>query len=190
VALNDRREITGVFGGDVIKAHAEGCAFVGEHALIPVDRPFDVVITTNSCYPLDQNLYQSVKGLSAAVRVVHPGGAIILVSACADGLPAHGSYAELLRRSGSPQGALDLLARPGFQAHDQWQVQVQAQVQLKADIYIHSDGLSDDEICLALFTPLHDLPSSLEDLRKRYGPQTCILTDGPQTIPTLIQVPR
>jgi nickel-dependent lactate racemase len=189
VALNDRREITAVFAGDMLKAHAEGCAFVGKHALIPVGQPYDVVITTNSGYPLDQNLYQSVKGLSAAARIVRPGGAIILVAACADGLPAHGGYAELLQRSGSPQGVFDLLARPGFQAHDQWQVQIQAHIQLKADVYVNSDGLSDDEIRLALFTPLHDLPSSLEDLRKRYGPRTCILPDGPQTIPTLIHEP-
>ena len=187
VSMNDRREITSVFAGDVIQAHAAGCAFVGVHALVPVERPFDVVITTNSGYPLDQNLYQAVKGISAAARVVRPGGAIVLVAACADGLPAHGGYAELLHRGGSPQGVLDLLARPGFEAHDQWTVQVQAQIQLKAEVYVYSDGLSDDEIRLALFTSLHDLPSSLEDLRKRYGPRTCILPDGPQTIPTLIQ---
>jgi hypothetical protein len=112
---------------------------------------------------------------------------IVLVAACSDGLPAHSGYAELLRQGGSPSEVLDLLARPGFQAHDQWTVQVQAQIQLKADVCVYSDGLSDDEIRLALFTPLHDLPSSLQDLRKRYGPRTCILPDGPQTIPTLTQ---
>ena len=186
VALNDRREITAVFAGDMLKAHAQGCAFVGKQALVPVSQPFDVVVTTNSGYPLDQNLYQSVKGLSAAARIVRPGGAIILVAACADGLPAHGGYAELLQQGGSPQGVLDLLAQPGFLAHDQWQVQIQAQIQLKADVYVYSKGLSDDEIRLALFTPLHDLPSALEDLRKHYGPRIGILPDGPQTIPTLI----
>jgi nickel-dependent lactate racemase len=186
VAMNDHREITGVFAGDMIETHAEGCTFVGKHALVPVKHSFDMVITTNSGYLLDQNLYQSVKGLSAAARVVRSGGAIILVTACADGLPAHGGYAKFLRRSGSPQGVLDLLAQPGFQAHDRWQVQVQAQIQLKVDVYVYSDGLSDDEIRQALFTPLHDLPSSLENLCKRYGSRICILPDGPQTIPTLI----
>jgi len=83
-------------------------------------------------------------------------------------------------------GRPDLLARPGFQAHDQWTVQIQAQIQLKADVYIlYSDGLSDDEIYLALFTPLHDLPSALEELPKRYGSRTCILPDGPLTLPML-----
>jgi hypothetical protein len=85
-------------------------------------------------------------------------------------------------------GRPDLLARPGFQAHDQWTVQIQAQIQLKAEDYINSDGLSDDEIHLALLTPLHDLPSTLEELRKRYGPRTCILPDGPLTLPMLTRL--
>lgn len=114
VAMNHRREITGVFAGDVIEAHRAGCAFIGEHALVPVRHLFDVVVTTNSGYPQDQNLYQAVKGISAAARVVRPGGTIVLVAACADGLPAHGGYAGLLHQGGSPQGVLDLLSQPVY----------------------------------------------------------------------------
>jgi nickel-dependent lactate racemase len=187
VAMNHRREITGVFAGNVIEAHRAGCAFVGEHALVPVGHLYDVVVTTNSGYPQDQNLYQAVKGISAAARVVRQGGTIVLVAACADGLPAHGGYAGLLHQGGSPQGVLDLLAQPGFHAHDQWTVQVQAQIQLKAEVNLYSDGLGDDDIRMALFTPISDLKSSLADLRDRFGPRTCILPEGPQTIPTLIQ---
>jgi nickel-dependent lactate racemase len=190
VAMNDRKEISGIFSGDMLQAHAAGCAFVGEQAIISVERPFDVVVTTNSGYPMDQNLYQSIKGLSAGARVVRPGGAILLVSACADGLPSHGGYAKLLRRGGSPQGVLDMLAQPGFAEHDQWEVQIQAQIQLKADVHVFSEGLSDEEIRLALFTPTHDPQSTLEELRKRCGPRTCILPDGPQAIPTLITANR
>ena len=186
VAMNHRREITGVFAGNVIEAHRAGCAFVGKHALVPVGHLYDVVVTTNSGYPQDQNLYQAVKGISAAARVVRQGGTIVLVAACADGLPAHGGYAGLLHQGGSPQGVLDLLAQPGFHAHDQWTVQVQAQIQLKAEVNLYSDGLGDDDIRMALFTPISDLKSSLADLRDRFGPRTCILPEGPQTIPTLI----
>jgi nickel-dependent lactate racemase len=186
VAMNPQRRITGVFAGDLLDAHAAGCAFVGKHALVEVDGPFDVVVTTNSGYPLDQNLYQAVKGMSAAARVVRPGGAILMAAECSDGLPAHGGYAELLARAGSPQGVLDLLAQPGFQAHDQWTVQVQAQVQMRADVYVHAGGLSDDEIRGALFTPMRDLQASLADLLRRYGPRLCVLPDGPLAVPTLL----
>ncbi len=184
VTMNDARQLTGVFAGELLAAHAAGCRFVASHALVEVDEPYDVVITTNSGYPLDQNLYQTVKGMSAAARVVRPGGAIVMCAACNDGLPRHGKYAELLAQGGSPQGVLEMLARPDFLAHDQWQVQIQAQIQTKADVYVHSSGLSPAEIHQALLTPLQ-LPDGLPGLLERYGSRLCVLPNGPQTIPTL-----
>jgi nickel-dependent lactate racemase len=186
VTMNDTRQLTGVFAGELIKAHAAGCSFVAEHALVKVEAPYDVVITTNSGYPLDQNLYQTVKGMSAAARVVRQGGAIVMCAACNDGLPAHGKYAELLQQGGSPQGIFDMLAQPGFSAHDQWQVQIQAQIQLHADVYVHSDGLSDDDIRRALLTPI-ELSAAMDSLPTRYGPRLCVLPNGPQVIPTLTE---
>lgn len=143
VALDSRHALTGVFAGELLAAHRTGCAFVKETAMASVKEPYDVVLTTNSGYPLDQNLYQSVKGMSAAARVVRPGGAILLAAACEDGLPDYGLYADLLRRAGSPQKVLEMVSQPGFEAQDQWQVQLQAQIQMHAEVYIFSDGLSD-----------------------------------------------
>ena len=65
-------------------------------AMRPVPEPFDVVVTSNSGYPLDQNLYQAVKGMSAAAKVVKPGGLIVCAAECRDGFPGHGSYRQLL----------------------------------------------------------------------------------------------
>ena len=70
-------------------------------------RPFDIVITTNSGYPLDLNLYQAVKGMSAAAQVVRQGGAIIVAADCWDGIPEHGLYGQLLREADSPRALLD-----------------------------------------------------------------------------------
>lgn len=184
VTMNDARQLNGVFAGELIKAHEAGCSFVAEHALVKVEAPYDVVITTNSGYPLDQNLYQTVKGISAAVRIVRKGGAIVMCAACNDGLPSHGKYAELLQQAGSPQGVIEMLAQPGFSAHDQWQIQTQAQIQLHADVYVHSDGLSDNDILRALLTPIN-LPAEMEMLTTRYGPRLCVIPNGPQVIPTL-----
>ncbi len=189
VALNVRREITGVFAGDMLLAHAAGCDFVKEHAMAPVASPYDIVVTTNSGYPLDQNLYQSVKGMSAASQVVRQGGAIIMAAACEDGLPDHGLYAELLRRGGSPQGVLEMISQPGFVAQDQWQVQIQAQIQSRAEVFVFSDGLTAAQIAGALFTPCRDIALEIQRLSDRYAPQAriCVLPEGPQTIPYLRQ---
>jgi len=189
VTLNIRREITGVFAGDMLDAHAAGCAFVKENAMVGVDAPYDIVITTNSGYPLDQNLYQSVKGMSAASQIVRDRGSIIIATACEDGLPDHGRYAALLAEAGSPQGVLDMLARPGFEAQDQWQVQIQALIQLRADVYVYSDGLTDQQIEKALFLPCRNIETTLAQLQAKYGPDAriCVIPEGPQTIPYLRQ---
>ncbi len=184
VTLNTQKQITGVFAGELFQAHAAGCAFVRESAMVPVDAPYDIVVTTNSGYPLDQNLYQCVKGMSAARQIVREGGAIIMAGACNDGLPSHGKYAELLRRGGSPRGVLDMIAQPGFSEHDQWQVQIQAQLQLHADIYVHSDGLTDEQIRGALFAPAPAVAETVRELQARFGPtaRICVLPEGPLTI--------
>ncbi len=142
------------------------------------------MITTNAGYPLDQNLYQCVKGMSAARQIVRQGGAIILAGACEDGLPDHGRYAALLQEGGSPQGVLDLIARPGISEQDQWQVQIQALVQQHADVYVYSDGLSDTQIERALFIPCRNIEETVNCLLEKYGNNAhiCVLPEGPMTI--------
>src|SRR6266513_904400 len=95
VALNERREISGVFAGDLLAAHKVGCEFVRRPAMQKFDAPFDIVVTTNSGYPLDQNLYQGVKGMSAGARVIKPGGTIIRACECREGLPEGSTFYEL-----------------------------------------------------------------------------------------------
>ena len=185
VTLNREREITGVFAGDLRQAHAAGREFCRRSALSPVPHLFDVVITTNSGYPLDLNLYQAVKGMSAAARVVRPGGSIIVAAECWDGIPEHGEYANLLRAANSPQALLDRLASPGFSCMDQWEAHIQALIQLRAEVYIYSDGLSDEQVREALLTPCHKIEDTLAELLERYGPgaTVCVLPEGPQTVP-------
>ncbi len=187
VALNVGGEITGVFAGDMLAAHEVGSRFVKENAMVGVEEPFDIVVTTNSGYPLDQNLYQSVKGMSAASQIVREGGAIVIATACEDGLPDHGRYAELLAEAGSPEGVLEMIARPGFSVQDQWQIQIQAQIQLRARVFVYSDGVTDTQIREALFLPTGDIQGTVTRLLADYGPgaRLCVIPEGPQTIPYL-----
>ncbi len=185
VALNINHQITGVFAGELEAAHAEGCTFVKESSMFPVNQYFDIVITTNSGYPLDQNLYQSVKGIKAAATIVKEGGAIICATACENGIPDHGGYAELLKQRNSPQELLDMVYSPGFQATDQWQVQIQALIQEHADVFVYSDGLTDEQIISSHFKPCRDIPAILQVLKSKYGEDASIavLPEGPLTIP-------
>ncbi len=185
VSLNKHKQITGVFAGELDEAHAAGCAFVKSTAMVAVQQPFDIVITTNSGYPLDLNLYQAVKGMSAAAQIVKPGGTIIVAAECWDGIPEHGLYGKLLRQAKDPQDLLDTICSPGFQEQDQWQAQIQAQILQKADVFVYSDHLTDEQIRSALLKPCRSIETTVSELLEKYGPvaRICVLPEGPQTIP-------
>jgi nickel-dependent lactate racemase len=184
VTLNRDHAITAVFSGDLFESHAAGCEFARETAMAGVEAPYDVVLTTNSGYPLDQNLYQTIKGVSAAAQIVRQGGTIVVASECSDGLPTHGQYATLLRDSTGPSEFLTQLSAPGFVAHDQWQVQVQALIQQKARVLVHAGGLSDDQLRQAWLEPVADVSKCMQEL-VRDGERVAVLPQGPQTIPYL-----
>ncbi|MFC1537245.1 nickel-dependent lactate racemase [Gemmatimonadota bacterium] len=187
VALNRDKLITGVFAGDLEKAHERGCAFVKEQAMVPVKEAFDIVIGSNSGYPLDLNLYQSVKGMSAAANVVKKGGSIIIAADCWDGIPEHGEYGCLLREAKDARSLLDTVRKPGFQRQDMWQAQIQAMICTKATVYLYSRNLSEQQVESALLKPCRDIEATVAELVHKYGKQAsiCILPEGPQTIPYL-----
>jgi lactate racemase len=187
VTLNRDQHITAAFAGDLFQEHAAACAVARVNAMRPVKAPFDVVVTTNSGYPLDQNLYQAVKGMSAAAKIVKPGGAIICASECRDGIPNHGAYGQILASKSSPQELLDMITSKGYSRADQWQVQIQALIQLKARVLVKADCLPDEQIRAAHLEPIKDVASAVDETLRRAGGNAtvCVLPNGPQTIPYL-----
>ncbi len=188
VALNAQRQITALWAGHYIEAHEVGCRFVAEQATRPVEDLFDIVITTNSGYPLDQNLYQAGKGMSAAARIVRPGGAIIAAAECCDGLPDHGNFKDLLQMRSTPKALLEMIEAPGFALYDQWEAQTQAIVQCRADVYLYS-SLDPQTVRNAMLTPIDDIGVALAALIERYGPNAriAVLPEGPQTVPYVLE---
>jgi nickel-dependent lactate racemase len=186
VSLNERRQITGVFAGDLLRAHRAGCEFVRQSAMQKFAEPFDVVVTTNSGYPLDQNLYQAVKGMSAGARVVKPGGTIIMACECREGVPANSSFDQLLRSASGPEEILALLATPGFQRPEQWQAQLQALIQRRARVLLHS-SLPDEIVRAAHLIPCRDISATVKELLGTHsnGARIAVLPQGPLTIPYL-----
>lgn len=185
VTLNRDRAITGVYAGDLQEAHQAATEVVRETAMVPVPEPFDIVVTTNSGYPLDLNLYQAVKGMSAAAQIVREGGSIIVAAECWDGIPDHGEYKNILQMADTPEALLEVLKQPGFLMVDQWEAYIQARIQSRAEVYVKSRYLSDEEIRDALLRPCHQIEETLDKLLARYGPDAriCVLPEGPQTIP-------
>jgi nickel-dependent lactate racemase len=150
----------------------------------PVAEPFNLVITSNSGYPLDLNLYQAVKGMVAADQIVREGGDIIVAASCWDGIPDHGEYKRLLWEADSVDELLERMMAPGFRCHDQWEAQVQAQIQKKATVHVYADGLSDEELRHALVTPCRSIEDTVARILQENPAATiAVLPDGPQTVP-------
>jgi nickel-dependent lactate racemase len=189
VATNRDRQITGVFAGDYLAAHEAGCAFVRAVAMQPVSRRFPIVITTNSGFPLDLNLYQAVKGMAAAEEIVEPGGAIIMAAECREGM-GHGDFARLLTLRDNPRELLELINQPDFHSHDQWQVQILARILVKSRIYLYSDRLAPNELRRIHLQPVESIERTVRQLRAEYGADApiCVLPEGPMTIPYLAPV--
>jgi lactate racemase len=183
VTLNEQRAITGVFAGDLLAAHKAGYEFVRRSAMQKVKAPFDVVVTTNSGYPLDMNLYQGVKGMSAAARIVQEGGTIILACECREGVPAGSPLDKLLRSANSSAEILSMLMNAGFVRAEQWQAQIQALIQRRAEVLVYS-SLPDEVINAAHLTPCHDIAAAVKE-RAKGEARVAVLPQGPLTIPYL-----
>ena len=185
VALDRDKAVTRSFAGALAPAYLDGTRFVRESAMRRVDFPFDIVLTSNSGYPLDLNLYQAVKGMSAAARITRPGGSIIVAAECWDGIPDHGSFGKLLRETRDADELLSRIRAPGFILDDQWQAHILALIVKKADVFVHAGGLSAEQIAQAKLRPCPSIDALLRRLLEKYGPgaRVCVLPEGPQTVP-------
>jgi nickel-dependent lactate racemase len=184
VSLNKEKKITGIFSGEMDLAHQKGVEFVHRSAMRPIPHLFDLVITTNSGYPLDLNLYQTVKGMSAASQIVRKGGAIICVSECSDGIPEHGNYRRILQMGKNPEEILKIIGSPGFSMFDQWEAQIQAKIQTKARVYLYSQ-LPEREVAACHLEPIKDIESTVAKIKKEFAPspRIAVLPEGPMTVP-------
>jgi lactate racemase len=186
VTQNRQREITGFFCGDVIAAHDAGCAFAKQTAMVACPHNFPIVVTSNSGFPLDQNLYQTVKGMSAAAQVVTEGGLIIAAAECGDGFPEHGSFKRFLFEHASAQAMLDTIDNAPAPIEDQWQVQLLALILIRARVALHS-SIAATDVRRAHLEPVEDIASRVGEELTRIGHDQpiAVMPEGPMTIPYL-----
>ena len=185
VTLNTDRQITEYFCGEVASAHKAGCRFSKETAMVQVEEPFPIVVTTNSGYPLDLNLYQSVKGMSAAYSITAQGGLILTASRCNDGFPEHGAFKEQLLRWESPKEAWEAIRDPNFREPDQWQTQKLLQILQTCRISLLSE-LDPALIRKSHLIPIEDLREAIDHELIRLGrsdTRIAVVPEGPLTIP-------
>lgn len=185
VTLNSARAITQFFCGDIIVAHEAGCRFSKDTAMAGVEEAYPIVVTTNSGYPLDLNLYQAVKGMTAAHAITKSGGLIITAAECRNGFPDHGAFKQQLLRYAGPSAALQAISAPDFAEIDQWQTQKLHQILLDHRVQLLS-AIDQESVRRVHVEPITDVRAAIDTEISRLGdPDTpiAVLPEGPLTIP-------
>lgn len=138
VVIDAQKRIVRAFAGDAEAAHAEGCAFLRGCCEVRVPEA-DIVVTSNGGHPLDQNVYQAVKGMAAAEACCRPGGVIILCAACGDGHGGEAFY-RALADAPSPEALLAAVRDVPRDATrpDQWEYQILARIRARHPVILVS----------------------------------------------------
>jgi nickel-dependent lactate racemase len=181
VTLTREREISGVFAGDAVKAHAAAVSFIESTSLAPLDALADAAITSAAGYPLDLTFYQCVKGVTAAKHIVKPGGPILLVSECAEGIGSP-EYARLLQEYTGPAGYLEKLRNAKVEI-DQWQLEKLALVEQEHELLFFTPGAPKEAMGSLRTNAFGALDEAVAALVSKLpkGARIALVPDGPYT---------
>jgi len=188
VTLTRDRQISGVFAGNPVAAHAAGVRFVQEFCLAQIAEPADLVITSSAGFPLDLTFYQSVKAITAAQHLIKKGGRILVIAECAEGVGSQ-EFATSLRNIRSFEAYLDEIARPPVQI-DQWQVEKLALAALRSELFFYTPGVRPDDLGILrgrCFATLQEaVEASTAELSR--GAKVLLVPEGPYTFAKVRQL--
>ena len=183
VTINDRRQLTGVFAGDMVNAHLAGAKFAEKQTTATLPEPADVVIVSCAGYPLDATFYQAIKGVLSAIEVVKEGGMVILVAECQEGIGS-GPFTDLILKTKNLEQFVRNTYNPKNFVIDQWQLEELAKAIRKANVYFYSDKIPYEQQQKLFVNPLKSPNEGVEIALKRYGKDAKIVAipDGPYTL--------
>ena len=181
VTMTPERKISGVFAGHPVKAHAAGVEFMVSTSLTPLDGLVDAVITSSAGYPLDLTFYQCLKGLTAAQHIVKPGGKMLLLSECAEGIGSP-EYARLLKAYRGHAEFLKEIENTPVEI-DQWQLEKLAMTGLKNELLFYTPGAAMDALGSLRRNAFATLDEAIAALLSGLAPgsRVALLPEGPYT---------
>jgi len=179
VTLTKSREISGVFAGEPVAAHAAGVEFMRNSSVEYLADPVDAVITTAAGYPLDLTFYQTIKGVTAVQHIVKPGGIILVLSECAEGVGSP-EFAAMMRRYEGPQEFLDGIENAPVEV-DQWQLEKLALVGLKHDVLLYTPGITHGDLGALESNAFNSASVAVASLLSRLpkNARVAVIPDGP-----------
>ncbi|MXW05816.1 MAG: nickel-dependent lactate racemase [Gemmatimonadetes bacterium] len=187
VAMDEDRQITGVFAGELDRAHRQGVRHVDGMVVASVEEPVDIVVTSSAGYPLDTTFYQAVKGMVGVLDILKEDGSIVIAAGCADGIGS-AEFEELLRKTTDIDAFIHWIQQPGVFTIDQWEIEELVKALKKGRVYLYTDGLSDDDVRDCLVEPVPSVEAGITRALKRHGAGATIavVPRGPYVIPRVV----
>ena len=183
--IDEERNLVFASFGEIIASHAAAVEFVKTATAIPVGRRFRTVVTSAAGYPLDKTYYQTVKGMVTPVDILEPGGDLIIVSDCSEGIgsPEFRAAQERLVALG-PDKFLETLLEKSLADIDEWQTEMQLKPMRVGRIALYAPNLSDKDHAVTGVDQIADLTNEIAASMDRHGDQqVAVIPEGPYLIP-------
>ena len=186
VVLNSEKEPIFAVAGDFEKAHKKGTDFLASLCAVKAV-PADIVISTNGGYPLDQNVYQAVKGMTAAEATVNAGGVIIMLAKSNDGIGGDHFYHQLADEEDIHKTMNIFLSRGRNETiPDQWQTQILLRILMRAKVIYVSD-MADEIVEKMHMIPANSLEEAITKARKMIAKETVTVTAIPDGVSVMVK---
>ena len=180
VIINEKKEVVAAVAGDPVSAHQAGCDLLSQYCRATAEKGGDIIITSNGGAPLDQNVYQSVKGLTAAEAAANEGATLIICAECADGIGGDDFY-QALREANSATELLAKIKKTPMDetVPDQWQYQILARMMEKYRIIFVTNPSLKEKIAEMKMEYAADVNEALAMAKERYAdPEIVVIPDG------------
>ena len=183
VTMDEDRDVTGVFAGDMRAAHETAIEQTRHQARVTIPEPVDIVVTSAAGYPLDLTFYQGIKGMIAAAPIVKPGGTIIIAQENAEGVGGD-EFRDLMLSITSPADNIAEAMRGEVASVDQWQLQEFEKVLRVAEVWNYSDRMPSELQNKLFVRPLTSVEAGITDALRKHGPdaQIAVIPEGPYVL--------
>ena len=183
--IDEHRRLSFVNFGEVVQSHLLAVDFIRRYAVVPIERKFGTVVTSAAGYPLDKTYYQTVKGMVAPIDILAPGGDLLIVSECAEGMGSP-EYVEAQRRllGLGPDGFLADIGAKRFADIDEWQTQMQLKPMRAGAVHLYSEGLAAAAWGLTGVHQIESVAQAVRDSVRRSGDRhIAVIPEGPYVVP-------
>jgi nickel-dependent lactate racemase len=183
--IDEHRQLSFVNFGEVVQSHLLAVDFIRRYAVVPVERRFATVVTSAAGYPLDKTYYQTVKGMVAPIDILAPGGDLLIVSECAEGMGSL-EYVEAQERlyGLGPDGFFADISAKRYADIDEWQTQMQLKPMRAGTVHLYSEGLDTDSWRLTGVRRIASVPEAIRASVQRSGdPHIAVIPEGPYVVP-------